>query len=170
MVDEEKYSKHEVAFAHEVARRRELRGWTLQQMADALRREGVEYASAMTVSRTEKLNRPARMNEALAYGRIFGSTVNELTSGAEVDHEIVMANEIAAMALDYSQTVLRSVQRAHQNWAAAIQLRDTLHKYPAQELSSEQLERRDHAVAQLNRVIELDLMSEMSRAWEEAPR
>jgi transcriptional regulator with XRE-family HTH domain len=50
VVDEEKYSKHEVAFAQEVSRRREQRGWTLQQMADALRREGIDYASAMTVS------------------------------------------------------------------------------------------------------------------------
>jgi hypothetical protein len=96
--------------------------------------------------------------------------VNELTSGAEVDHKIVMASEIAAMALDYSQTVLRSVQRAHQNWAAAIELRDALSKYPAQDLNSEQLKRRDQAVAQLNKVIELDLMGEMSTAWEEAPR
>ena len=49
-------------------------------MATALQDEGIDYASTMTVSRTEKLQRPVRMVEAIAYGRIFERSVYELSS------------------------------------------------------------------------------------------
>lgn len=75
----EQYTDRERAFAREVQRLREDRSWTLAEMAEALQREGIDYASTMTVSRTEKLQRPVRMIEAIAYGRIFDRTVYELS-------------------------------------------------------------------------------------------
>jgi transcriptional regulator with XRE-family HTH domain len=77
---ESKYAPSEAAFAREVLRLREARGWTLADMAAALQDEGIDYASTMTVSRTEKLQRPVRMVEAIAYGRIFERSVYELSS------------------------------------------------------------------------------------------
>lgn len=79
LVSEDQYTDRERAFSNEVRRLRESRQWTLAEMAAALRSEGVDYASSMTVSRTEKLQRPVRMSESMAYGRVFGRTVYELT-------------------------------------------------------------------------------------------
>lgn len=77
---EDKYSDLEQAFAAEVARLRKARGWTLAEMAARLQAEGIDYASTMTVSRTENVARPVRMTEALAYGRIFERSVYELST------------------------------------------------------------------------------------------
>lgn len=78
-MSEDQYTDRERAFSNEVRRLREERQWTLAEMAAALRAEGVDYASSMTVSRTEKMQRPVRMSESMAYGRVFGRTVYELT-------------------------------------------------------------------------------------------
>jgi flagellar hook-basal body complex protein FliE len=169
-VDDEKYSPQEIAFAREVARRREKLGLTLGEMAAKLRDEGIDYASSMTVSRTEKLQRPTRMSEALAYARIFKSSVDEMTRAHEVDRRVREASELAQEASAYVRQVVISVQKAHFNWAKAMRLRDELLAIDVSELTHSQVERRALALEQLERIIDLDLIGEMSKAWHGAPR
>lgn len=111
-IDESKHAPRETAFAHEVTRLREARGWTLADMAAALQEQGIDYASTMTVSRTEKLQRPVRMIEAIAYGRIFERTVYELT---EPDGYA-----------DYLDRAMRSVTSYHQHLAQRDAVQDLI--------------------------------------------
>lgn len=168
-MDNDKYSPHELAFAREIARRRELRGWTLADMATALQREGIDYANTMTVSRSEKLQRPIRMNEAIAYARIFRTSVDQLTSTSAFDGEVAAANELVDMSTDFINTVIKNVGYVHWNWQAAKRVRDELLAHDETELTKEQQDSRARAVRRLDALIELDLIAELRRAWAEAP-
>ncbi|PZF61880.1 hypothetical protein DEJ33_15720 [Curtobacterium sp. MCPF17_047] len=168
-VAEDKYSPHEIAFAHEAARRREQRGWTLGEMADALRSEGIDYANSMTVSRTEKLQRPIRMNEALAYARIFQTSVDQMTSTGKIDREILTANELAEMVHNFMETVLAQVGHVRWNWLEARKVRDELMSREASEMTPSQQERHAEVVRRLDALIATNVPAELERAWNEAP-
>lgn len=61
----------EQAFAANVSRLRQERGWSQEHLASLLRSEGITDASQLTVSRVETGRRKVTLNEALALGRIF---------------------------------------------------------------------------------------------------
>ncbi|EYT64798.1 hypothetical protein H489_0108225 [Curtobacterium flaccumfaciens UCD-AKU] len=168
-MDDEKYSPQEIAFAQEAARRREQRGWTLGEMAHALSREGIDYANSMTVSRTEKLQRPTRMNEALAYARIFNTSVDEMTSTARFDRALAHVNETIDMSLDYLDEVRERVRGAQWNWQIAKRSRDRILDFDESDLTRDQQEKREATLARLTELIEMDVISELREAWEGAP-
>lgn len=62
---------------------RKRRGWTIEQMAAALRRAGAPKASASGVYKSESGTPPRRvpLDEMLAYAQVFETSLDELVSG-----------------------------------------------------------------------------------------
>lgn len=69
----------ESAFAERVKGLREELGWSQSDLAERMRLLGLDYVSQSTISRIEKQTRPIHLGEALAFGRVFGRSIEELT-------------------------------------------------------------------------------------------
>lgn len=78
-------------FAEEVARLRKERGWTQAQMAEVLVEYGVSYMTQSTVSRVEKLQRPARLGEGQAWAKAFNRPALRMMHPTPVDELIESA-------------------------------------------------------------------------------
>lgn len=79
----------EMRFAANMQRLREDRGWSQGELARRMVGEGWETYSQMTVSRTEKLERPIRLSEAAAIARLFGVSLPAMTASAEVGADML---------------------------------------------------------------------------------
>lgn len=78
-------------FAESMQRLREARGWSQGELARRMVAEGWENYSQMTVSRTEKLDRPIRLGEASAIARLFGVNLALMTAGLDEAADILQA-------------------------------------------------------------------------------
>lgn len=67
-------------FGARVRALRDERGLTQEEMVTRLRRVGLEYMNASTLSRIEAGKRPIRLVEAQAFSRLLRTTIWELTS------------------------------------------------------------------------------------------
>lgn len=79
----------EKRFAENMQRLREERGWSQGELARRMVAEGWETYSQMTVSRTEKLDRPIRLGEASAIARLFGVSLPAMTASAEIGADVL---------------------------------------------------------------------------------
>lgn len=59
-------------------------GWSQSELARRMAELGYKYFNQMTVSRTEKLDRPLRLGEARAIARIFGVSVNRMIEAEDL--------------------------------------------------------------------------------------
>ena len=81
----------ETNFAESMQRLREARGWSQGELARRMVAEGWANYSQMTVSRTEKLDRPIRLGEASAIARLFGVNLALMTAGLDEAADILQA-------------------------------------------------------------------------------
>lgn len=96
----------ELNFARNLAALRERRGLSQSELARRMVERGFDSYSQMTVSRTEKGQRPVRLGEARALAEILGSRVDDMTRGPateeiieEIDHTTkVLANAMGSAA------------------------------------------------------------------------
>lgn len=79
----------EMRFATNMQRLREDRGWSQGELARRMVAEGWDTYSQMTVSRTEKLERPIRLSEAAAIARLFGVSLPSMSASAEVGADML---------------------------------------------------------------------------------
>lgn len=70
-------------FARNMQKMREGQGWSQSELARKMVEAGWSNYNQMTVSRTEKGERPIRLSEAKALARIFGSHVEEMSASDE---------------------------------------------------------------------------------------
>ena len=68
-------------FADALSSRRKNRGWSLADVSDLMREEGIKYHPT-TVNRNEKGDRRVPLGEALVLSRILGIDVSGLGSGS----------------------------------------------------------------------------------------
>jgi transcriptional regulator with XRE-family HTH domain len=116
----------EAAFAQAVQRLREDRGWSQGELARRMVAAGWPSYSQMTVSRTEKLERPIRLNEALALARVFNVTLPLMISGGDggpealaalrdVRGQLLAANRSFKIGAESADEVLSSVRRMRED-------------------------------------------------------
>lgn len=112
----------ETVFAQAVQRLREDRGWSQGELARRMVAAGWDTYSQMTVSRTEKLERPIRLGEALALARVFNVTLPLMISGGDggaealaalrdVRAQLVAAKRSFTVSAEMADEVLSSVRR-----------------------------------------------------------
>ena len=106
----------ETRFAESVQEMRERRGWSQGELARRMVDAGWPNYSQMTVSRTEKRERPIRLSEARALARILGSDVDRMVGHRSPE------NEQAAVALLHSvvQDLVREVDRLSNDAVSAM--------------------------------------------------
>lgn len=91
-------------FTHNMIEARQALGWSQSELARKMVEAGWEYFSQMTVSRTEKGERPLRLGEARAIARTFGLTLETMLG----DDEASINNLQHLHSLD---SEIRSMQR-----------------------------------------------------------
>lgn len=84
----------EANFARRMGELRNKRGLSQSELARQLVERGFKSYSQMTVSRTEKGERPVRLGEARVIADILGSRLDEMTRGADRDEYISLLNAI----------------------------------------------------------------------------
>lgn len=86
MVENRRADAHaddERRFIENLKRLREQRGWTQTDLARKMVEAGWEKYTQMTVSRTEKMERPLRLSEAQTLAEIFGESVVKMMAPSE---------------------------------------------------------------------------------------
>lgn len=97
----------ESRFAESAKELRERNGWSQGELARRMVEEGWETYSQMTVSRTEKHERPIRLGEARALARVLGSDVNLMVGYRSPDNE----QSAVALLRSVSSDLRRAVDR-----------------------------------------------------------
>lgn len=97
-------------FAESVQRLREARDWSQGELARRMVEAGWKTYSQMTVSRTEKQDRPIRLGEAFALARIFEVDLSLMTAGLDSTQEALGKMRDARRALI---AVHRSIDAAY---------------------------------------------------------
>lgn len=105
----------EANFARRMAERREVMGMSQSALARAMVERGFSNYSQMTVSRTEKGERPIRLGEARVLADLLGSSVAEMTRGTAQDEVIELAHHVS----DSLRTHLSEVRDALAEYASA---------------------------------------------------
>lgn len=101
------------------AARRRL-GWSQGELARRMVAEGWDTYSQMTVSRTEKGERPIRLAEARDLAKVLGTTVDEMTSDVDATLErLVQARDRLRAAQAGSVDAFRALATAESEAAAA---------------------------------------------------
>lgn len=78
-------------FARRMAELRVQQGMSQSELARQMVDSGFETYSQMTVSRTEKGDRPIRLSEARVLAKILGSSVEQMTRGSDVEENVSLA-------------------------------------------------------------------------------
>lgn len=118
----------ETRFAESMQRLRESRGWSQGELARRMVAEGWVNYSQMTVSRTEKLERPIRLGEALAVARVFNVSlpmmlgggeagVEALTALRDIRAELLAAKRAFEIGSVHAEEVLETVRRMKESGA-----------------------------------------------------
>ncbi len=84
----------EANFARKMVELRDGAGMSQSELARQMIARGFETYSQMTVSRTEKGDRPIRLGEARVLAEILGSSVDEMTRGTDLEESLRMADKI----------------------------------------------------------------------------
>ena len=71
-------AREEARFVEQMKALREARGWSQADLAAKLNELGWDYVNQMTISRTEKNDRPLRLGEARAIASVLGKTVEQM--------------------------------------------------------------------------------------------
>jgi transcriptional regulator with XRE-family HTH domain len=82
-------------FARRMAELRTDLGMSQSELARRMVENGFDSYSQMTVSRTEKGDRPIRLGEARVLARILNSSVEEMTRGTALEESISLAELLA---------------------------------------------------------------------------
>lgn len=84
----------EANFARRMAELRAEVGMSQSELARKMADRGFESYSQMTVSRTEKGERPIRLGEARVLAEILGSAVDDMIRGTQLEETLRMAEKI----------------------------------------------------------------------------
>lgn len=84
----ERHSDDERTFIENMKRLREERGWTQTDLARKMVAAGWENYTQMTISRTEKHERPLRLSEAQSLAEIFGTPLVKMMAPSETRAKI----------------------------------------------------------------------------------
>lgn len=79
---------------------REDRGWNQSELARRMKREGFASYNQMLVSRTEKGDRPIRLNEVEGFARVFGVELADLLDPGPWAYLVADVNRIEALQRD----------------------------------------------------------------------
>jgi transcriptional regulator with XRE-family HTH domain len=74
----------EEAFADEMRRLREDKGWSQEKLAEHVQVHGPKYVNQSTISRIEKKTRQVRLAEAQAIAHVFNRSVESMTGPSEL--------------------------------------------------------------------------------------
>ncbi|MEV7757880.1 helix-turn-helix transcriptional regulator [Microbacterium sp. NPDC089180] len=92
-------------FARNVAMLRERQGMSQSELARRMVERGFDSYSQMTVSRTEKGQRPVRLGEARVLAEILGSRVFDMTRGSATEQIIGAVDGVADALADLMGSV-----------------------------------------------------------------
>lgn len=81
-------------FARRMAELRTMLNLSQSELARKMVENGFDTYSQMTVSRTEKGERPVRLNEARALAEILGSSVDSMTRGTQLEEFLESAERV----------------------------------------------------------------------------
>lgn len=102
----------EANFARRMGELRAENGMSQSELARRMVERGFDSYSQMTVSRTEKGERPIRLTEARVIAEILGSTVEEMIRGTQLEETLRMADKIRE---DLIGSMLRIAQEMEQH-------------------------------------------------------
>ncbi|WP_307219140.1 helix-turn-helix transcriptional regulator [Microbacterium sp. SORGH_AS_0888] len=85
----------EANFARNMAVLRERRGMSQSELARRMTERGFDNYSQMTVSRTEKGQRPIRLGEARVLAEVLGSRLEEMTRGSGIEEMVRQLTSVA---------------------------------------------------------------------------
>lgn len=103
--------RDERSFVENMKRAREDRGWTQTELARRMVEAGWGSYTQMTVSRTEKFERPLRLGEARTLAEIFESRLEEMILPTDFKKE-----------MDEFQAAIDSVHLSHDQISEAVKL------------------------------------------------
>lgn len=107
----------EANFARRMAELRAEMGLSQSELARKMIDRGFDTYSQMTVSRTEKGERPIRLGEARVLAEILGSRIEDMTRGTDLD-ELLRIGEQVSSGL---QTGIASIADAMSDYAEALE-------------------------------------------------
>lgn len=122
----------EQQFARNLAQRRDELGMSQSELARRMVEAGWESYSQMTVSRTEKGERPIRLGEARALARVLRSNLNDMISETPGEATVRQAEEVAD-ALDRS---IVAIAHAIASWRTASDAANAFLEDVAHEMQS----------------------------------
>ncbi|WP_416430066.1 helix-turn-helix transcriptional regulator [Paenarthrobacter nicotinovorans] len=99
MVENEEHeagTSDEEQFARNLQAMRERKGWSQSELARRMVDAGWKNYNQMTISRTEKGDRPIRLNEARALAQIFGVPIDHMTYSEERLNVSLAQDRVAA--------------------------------------------------------------------------
>jgi transcriptional regulator with XRE-family HTH domain len=101
-----------------VSELRRARGWPQEELARRMRDAGFTWRQT-TVAKTEKADRPVRVNEAAALARLFETTIEQLTTPGQplIDRLEKARQELIVLEADAKRAALEAEQKgAQQNF------------------------------------------------------
>lgn len=122
----------ERAFADSLRLLRERKGWSQGELARQMVAAGWDTYSQMTVSRTEKYERPIRLSEARALAHLMGSTVEEMI--ARADGNLVMW-QLTEIERELSRLAISHMEAQSDYVAAASSALELLQGLQVEELA-----------------------------------
>lgn len=112
---QEEYEAEEARFAESVKQRREAKGWNQTELAKRMVLHGWKNFTQMTISRTEKGERPIRLSEARALAEVLGATVSLMIAPPEdagIVEELAYSAGAVRLARRHIYAALSELERA----------------------------------------------------------
>jgi transcriptional regulator with XRE-family HTH domain len=122
-VSEGKQDPTAARFAANVRARRELRGWSQRQLAEAMSALGYRNFRQQTLAEVEAGSRAVKLDEALALSRALGITVDNLIRPAGLTK---VASELLAASWEALETTRQARDWARESEAARRRLAKAL--------------------------------------------
>lgn len=144
-------SETEQTFAKNLQARRQARGWSQGELARQMNTAGWDNYSQMTVSRTEKSERPVRLAEAVDLALVLGTTLESLLApafGAANAHKMLL--DMRSVLISASQELELALAKMR---TYVIEARSTLRSLDGLEVDDEMASYIERLEGDIERII-----------------